>query len=159
MWRVNLGGWFAPFLFRPYLINEAVSPQPPYAQLHPLPFQSFYLSFLSPSLCFIVSTPSPAKFSLSSLMPPSDLLHCHPRSLMEPWPRSDVLRARMEGLAKKRLLCARTTVNEWIIPGGEDVPSPPDGYVISFIPFHERGFTTPPHRFLRGLLHYYGLEL
>ena len=48
---------------------------------------------------------------------------------------------------------------EWIIPGGEDALSPPDGYIISFVPFHERGFVTPPHRFLRGLLHYYGLEL
>ena len=48
---------------------------------------------------------------------------------------------------------------EWIEPGGEDVPSPLDGYVVSFIPFHERGFVTPPHRFLRGLLHYYRLEL
>ena len=78
---------------------------------------------------------------------------------MEPWPRSNVLHMRMEGLVKKGLLCARTTANEWIIPGGEDVPSPPDGYVVSFIPFHERGFVTPPHRFLQGLLHYYGLKL
>jgi len=42
----------------------------------------------------------------------------------------------MEGLVKKGLLRARTAVMEWIVPGGEDVPSPPDGYVISFIPFH-----------------------
>ena len=65
----------------------------------------------------------------------------------------------MEGLVKKGLLRARTAVMEWIVPGGEDVPSPLDGYIISFIPFHERGLTTPPHRFLRGLLHYYGIEL
>ena len=78
---------------------------------------------------------------------------------MEPWPRSDVLHVRMEGLAKKGLLCVRIAVNGWIVPGGEDVSSPSDGYVVSFIPFHERGFVTPPHRFLRGLLHYYGLKL
>ena len=48
---------------------------------------------------------------------------------------------------------------EWIVHSGEDEPSPPDGYVISFIPFHEHGLMTPPHRFLRGLLHYYGIEL
>ena len=48
---------------------------------------------------------------------------------------------------------------EWIVPGGEDVPSPPNGYIVSFVPFHERGFATAPHRFLRGWLHYYGLEL
>ena len=148
MWCINLGGQFAPCPFRPYLINEAVSPQPPYAQPHPLPFQSFYLSLLSPSLCFPVSTPPSVKFSLSSLTPPLDLLHCHPRSSMEPWPRSDVLCVHMEGLVKKGLLYARTTTNEWIVPGGEDVSSPPDSYVVSFIPFHEWGFVTPPHRFL-----------
>ena len=48
---------------------------------------------------------------------------------------------------------------EWIVPSGEDEPSPPDDYVVSFVPFHERGLVTPPHRFFRGLLHYYGLEL
>ena len=78
---------------------------------------------------------------------------------MELWPRSDVLHARMEGLVKKGLLCARTAAMEWIIPGGEDEPSPLDGYVVSFVPFHEWGFATPPHQFLRGLLHYYRLEL
>jgi hypothetical protein len=36
---------------------------------------------------------------------------------------------------------------------------PPDGYVISFVHFHERGLATPTHRFLRGLLHYYKIEL
>ena len=34
-----------------------------------------------------------------------------------------------------------------------------DGYVISFMCFHERVFATPTHRFLRGLLHYYKIEL
>jgi len=54
----------------------------------------------------------------------------------------------MEGLVKKGLLHTRTVVMEWIIPGGEDEPSLLDGYVISLVPFHERGFVTPPHRFL-----------
>ena len=72
---------------------------------------------------------------------------------------SNVLHVRMEGLVKKGLLHARTAAMEWIVLGGEDVPSLPDGYAVSFIPFHERGFATPPHRFLRGLLHHYGLEL
>ena len=148
MWHVNLGGWFTSCPFRPYLINEVVSPQPPYVQLHPLPFQSFYLSLPSPSLCFPVITPPPVKFSLSSLTPPLDLLHCYPCSSMEPWPHSDVLRVPMEVLVNKGLLCARTAMNEWIVPGGEDVPSPLNGYVVSFIPFHEWGFATPPHRFL-----------
>jgi hypothetical protein len=56
----------------------------------------------------------------------------------------------MEGLVKKGLLRARTATNEWIIPDNEDEPMSPDGYVISFIPFHKRGLAMPPHRFLRG---------
>ena len=39
------------------------------------------------------------------------------------------------------------------------MPSPPDGYVISFACFHEHGFATLTHRLLRGLLHYYKIEL
>ena len=67
---------------------------------------------------------------------------------MELWLRSDIFHVHMEGLVNKGLLHARTAAMEWIILGGEDVPSPPDSYVISFVPFHERGFMTPPHRFL-----------
>jgi len=78
---------------------------------------------------------------------------------MEPWLRSDVFHAPTERLVKKGLLHARTAVMEWIVPGGEDESLPPDGYVISFVPFHERRFMTLPHQFLRGLLHYYGVEL
>jgi hypothetical protein len=38
-------------------------------------------------------------------------------------------------------------------------PTPPPGYVVSFIPFHERGFGVPASRFMRALLHYNGVEL
>jgi hypothetical protein len=44
-------------------------------------------------------------------------------------------------------------------PGSEADPTPPLGYVVSFIPFHERGFGVPASRFMRALLHYYGVEL
>jgi hypothetical protein len=36
----------------------------------------------------------------------------------------------------------------WILLRDEETPSPPDGYVISFMHFHERGLMTPTHRFL-----------
>ena len=39
------------------------------------------------------------------------------------------------------------------------MPSPPDGYVVSFTHFHKRGLTTPAHKFLRALLHYYKIKL
>jgi hypothetical protein len=65
----------------------------------------------------------------------------------------------MEGLIRHGLLYARTIAMEWILPGDEETLSPPDGYVISFMHFHERGLTILAHRFLRGLLHYYKIEL
>ena len=65
----------------------------------------------------------------------------------------------MEGLIHRGLLRARTMAEEWLLPDEEDLPSPPNGYVVSFAHFHEHGFMTPTHRFLRGLLHYYKIEL
>jgi hypothetical protein len=49
---------------------------------------------------------------------------------------------------------------EWIVPSDrERVPNPPYGYIISFVRFHERGFTAPMGRFMRSLCHHYGVEL
>jgi hypothetical protein len=41
----------------------------------------------------------------------------------------------------------------------ERVPNHLYGYVVSFMRFHERGFTAPASRFLRGLCYHYGVEL
>jgi len=65
----------------------------------------------------------------------------------------------MEGLVHRGFLRARTLIEEWLLPSEEEMPSLPDGYVVSFVHFHEHGFTTPAHRFLQGLLHYYKIEL
>ena len=65
----------------------------------------------------------------------------------------------MEGLVRRGLLHTRTSAKEWLLPGEEDLPSPPDGYIVSFAHFHERRFVTLAHRFLRGLLHYYKIKL
>ena len=65
----------------------------------------------------------------------------------------------MEGLVHHGLLRARTAIEEWLLPGKEDVPSLPDSYVVSFAHFHERGFMSPAHKFLQGLLHYYKIEM
>jgi hypothetical protein len=54
----------------------------------------------------------------------------------------------MEGLIQRGLLCTRTVAMEWILPGDEETPSPPDGYVISFVHFHERGLVISAHQFL-----------
>ena len=78
---------------------------------------------------------------------------------MEPWCCSEITLQRLEGLVRRGLLCAWTAAEEWRLPSEEDVPSPPDGHVISFVRFHERGLATPAHKFLQGLLHYYQIEL
>jgi hypothetical protein len=78
---------------------------------------------------------------------------------MDSWYYSNVTHPRMEGLVKRGLLHARTTMMEWLMPRGEDAPAPPDGYVVAFVSFLEHGLTSPPHRFLQGLLHHYRIEL
>jgi hypothetical protein len=38
-------------------------------------------------------------------------------------------------------------------------PAPLEGYVVSFIAFHEMGLGMSSSRFMRAILHYYGVEL
>ena len=78
---------------------------------------------------------------------------------MGPWCRSNTTPQRLEGLIHHGLLCPLTAVEEWRLPGDEDESSPPEGYVMSFALFHERGFAVPTHKFLWGLLDYYQVEL
>ena len=78
---------------------------------------------------------------------------------MELWDRSGITSQRLEGLVCHDLLRPQSTVAEWLLPGEEEAPAPPEGYVVSFAIFHERGFAVPTHRFLRGLLDYYQVEL
>jgi hypothetical protein len=44
-------------------------------------------------------------------------------------------------------------------PSDHREPAPPEGYVVSFMAFHERGLRVPPSRIMRVLLHYYKVEL
>jgi hypothetical protein len=46
-----------------------------------------------------------------------------------------------------------------MVPPSGATPTPPPGYVLSFVSFHEWGFGVPASRFMRALLHYYGVEL
>ena len=48
----------------------------------------------------------------------------------------------------------------WISPHpDESEPKPPQGYVVSFVRLHERGFGVPVSKFMRALCEYYGVEL
>jgi hypothetical protein len=40
--------------------------------------------------------------------------------------------------------------NKCIVLGDEEVSMLPDGYVVSFVPFHERGLVVPPTISSRG---------
>jgi len=67
---------------------------------------------------------------------------------MDPWCRSNITFQCMEGLIRRGLLRTRTSTEEWLLRGEEDLSSPPDGYVVSFAHFHEHGLATPAHKFL-----------
>ena len=72
---------------------------------------------------------------------------------MDPWCSSDITFQCLEGPVHRGLLRAWTSAEEWLLPSNEDSWSLPDGYMVSFAHFHERGLVTPAHKFLRGLLH------
>ena len=85
-----------------------------------------------------------------SVLPPCD-----------PWPISSITDDDLQALVYVGLLRPRSRRqwSEWIVPGNEQEHAPPAGYMVSFAPFHERGFGVPVSRFMRALPHYYGLEL
>ena len=67
----------------------------------------------------------------------------------------------LQSLVDDGLLCSVTDPNrpEWIAPRGEPELRPHDGYIVSFVAFHERGLGLPADRFMWALPHYYGVEL
>ena len=80
---------------------------------------------------------------------------------VDPWDPFDVTVETLQSLVDGGLLRPMTDPNrpEWIAPYGELEPRPRDGYVVSFVSFHERGLGVPADRFMRALPHYYGMEL
>jgi hypothetical protein len=87
-----------------------------------------------------------------------------PLTILDPytWERSMVTQLALGELVTAGQLVANEEGRpaEWIVPpAGDRAPNPPEGYVVRFIRFHERGFTAPASRFMRALCHYYGVEL
>jgi hypothetical protein len=64
---------------------------------------------------------------------------------------SDLKKAKKEGLLPQSAPI--------IFPGDERVPKPPNGYRVMFFAFLLRGLSLPAHKFLRGLLFVYGVQL
>jgi hypothetical protein len=79
----------------------------------------------------------------------------------DPWPFSTVMVDDLEALVVDGLLrpLSGDPQPEWMAPPSGAAPSPPLGYVLSFVSFHERGFGVPASRFMRAILHFYGVEL
>jgi hypothetical protein len=79
----------------------------------------------------------------------------------DPWPFSTVTADDLKDLVAEGLLRPLSDERqpEWIPPPSGAAPSPPSGYVVSFVSFHERGFGVPASRFMRAILHNYGVEL
>jgi hypothetical protein len=87
-----------------------------------------------------------------------------PLTIVDPyaWERLSVTRLALGDLVSADQLVVNEEGRpaEWIMPSaGDRAPNPPDGYVVSFIHFHERGFAAPASRFMRALCHRYGVEL
>jgi hypothetical protein len=81
---------------------------------------------------------------------------------VEPWIRFSVIEKKLLELVRDGLLRPRTNrdLPEWRVPPTcHREPAPSEGYVISFIAFHERGLGGPPSRFMQTISHYYRVEL
>ena len=79
----------------------------------------------------------------------------------DPWDLSDVFVETLQSLVDDGLLHPITDPDrpEWIALSGEPEPRPCEGYIVSFVSFHERGLGLPADQFMRALPHYYGVEL
>jgi hypothetical protein len=79
----------------------------------------------------------------------------------DPWPFSTITADDLEALVAEGLLrpLSGGSQPEWMAPPSGAAPSPPPGYVVSFVSFHERGFGVPTSHFMRAILHVYGVEL
>jgi hypothetical protein len=62
-----------------------------------------------------------------------------------------------DGLLRPR---TRRDLLEWrVLLRNHQEPTPLEGYVVSFVAFHERGLRVPQSQFMRAIPHYYGVEL
>jgi hypothetical protein len=79
-----------------------------------------------------------------------------------PWTRSTVTPFALNELVNGGLLAPNVegASPAWMVTSASDQePNSPYGYVVNFVRLHERGFTAPARRFMRGLCYHYGVEL
>lgn len=78
--------------------------------------------------------------------------------LMAAWTPSMVIAARLESLVVVGVLPPNDFI-EWQAASEEVFPTPNTGEIVFQTSFFDCGFYLSAHRFLRGLLYFYGLEL
>jgi hypothetical protein len=81
---------------------------------------------------------------------------------VDAWAASSVMEIRLEELVREGFLRPKMSRSqpEWRAPPSDHrEPAPLEGYVVSFVCFHERGFGVSASPFMRALLHYYKVEL
>jgi hypothetical protein len=78
---------------------------------------------------------------------------------MSNWTRSNVSHEQLLHLVEAGQLPLLTAAVEWRVPADESVSRPPKGFAVSFVAFHECGFSVPVGRFICGVLFEYGLQL
>jgi hypothetical protein len=73
------------------------------------------------------------------------------------WVQTKFLQKELQSAEKVGIL--KNDPAEVLIAGPEIIPRPPAGFWVLFFAFLLRGFSFPPHPFLRGLLFAYGIQL
>ena len=76
--------------------------------------------------------------------------------------KSTATAAVLEQLVADRLLAMNINSERpaWIPQRPEETePNPPEGYIVSLVRLHKRGFGVPVSRFMRALCEHYGAEL
>jgi len=77
-------------------------------------------------------------------------------------PASNVMEVVLRACDSGRLLCPITNEKtvKWLVPSVDDKePNLSPCYVVCFLAFLDRGFGILASRFMRALVHYYGVEL
>jgi hypothetical protein len=72
------------------------------------------------------------------------------------WVPSEFLQTDITKAQKDDLI---TEGDQVVFPSIERIPKPPSGYRVMFLAFLLRGLSFPAHKFLRGLLFVYGVQL
>src|SRR5437667_11425817 len=74
------------------------------------------------------------------------------------WQRSTVTEVNLHRMVKDRVLPEKEVIG-WRAADGEAFPTANTGEIVVFEPFFYRGFSVPPNKFFRGLLHFYKIVL